>query len=425
MRRLRVPGALRAIATIVAGSLAGQGVVVLSYPLLTRIYDPAEFGLLTVFTSVVSLVAVASTAALEAAISLPVQDQDAAAVAWASLSCVALTTLVTGAVGLVAAEPLAGLLGVPQLADYWWLVPLTVGVVGTYTVLSYWMIRGRSYGALGARNVLQGITQVGVQVGLGAAGVRPLGLLLGLGAGRLAGMGGLVSHRGLLRQPRPRGGAVRGAFRRYRRFPLLALPSAFTNKAGLETPLLLVSALYGDTRAGLLGLTVRVIAGPLTVVGQAVYQVFTGESSAALREPRGTMGSSLRRATRRLLLVGTAPAVVLVVAGPALFALVFGPQWSEAGQYARLLAVAYLAQFAVVPVSATLFLLERQGQEWAWATVRLGLTFVGPAVCGIAGASITAAITALAVGHVASYVLLYLLCVRAADASDRAFHGGR
>jgi O-antigen/teichoic acid export membrane protein len=262
---------------------------------------------------------------------------------------------------------------------------------------------------------------VSTQVGLGLAGVRPLGLLLGVGVGRLVALGGLVSRRGLLRQPRPTLAGMRVAVRRFRRFPLLATPSALINSAGLEVPLLLVSALYGDARAGLLGLTVRVFSGPTAIIGQAVSQVFTGESSAAIREPEGKLGRLLRGAALRLLLLGALPAAVLVVSGPWLFRLVFGPEWTEAGEYARYLALAYLAQFAVTPVSSTLFLLERQGQELAWGATRLLLTAGAVAVCGLAGVSILVAIIALAVGQVISYVLLYVLCLRATDAADEQF----
>ena len=421
MRPLRLPRSLRGVASILAGSVAGQGLVVLAYPLLTRLYDPAEFGLLTVFTSVVSMLAVVSTATLQAAIPLPVEDRDASAVAWAGLSCVGATTVITAALGLVVAGPVADLLGVPQLAGYWWLLALTVLVMGVYLVLSEWMVRDRSYAALGWRNVLQGVSQVATQVGLGAAGVRPIGLLLGLGVGRLAGLGGLVSGRGLLRQARPTVAMVRAAFRRFRAFPLLATPSALVNTAGLEVPLLLVAAIYGDARAGLLGLTVRVIQGPLTIIGMAVKQVFTGESSAELREPTGRTGASVRRAVGRMLLVGAAPAAVLVAFGPDLFGLVFGPQWTEAGDYARWLAVAYLTQFAIVPVSSTLFLLERQGRELGWAVLRLLLTAGGPAICGLLGAPMSVAILTLAAGSTVAYLALYYLCLRAADASDQQF----
>ncbi|HWI00874.1 MAG TPA: hypothetical protein VNT27_11125, partial [Propionibacteriaceae bacterium] len=105
MRGLRLPAPLRGIASILGGSVAGQGVVVLSYPLLTRLYEPAEFGLLTVFTSTVTLLAVLSTAALDGAIPLPVDDRDAAAVAWAALMFVATTSLVTAVVWVLAADP--------------------------------------------------------------------------------------------------------------------------------------------------------------------------------------------------------------------------------------------------------------------------------------------------------------------------------
>ena len=61
MRSRPLPAVLRGITSIVAGSIAGQGLVILSYPLLTRLYDPAEFGLLTVFTSLVGILGVIST----------------------------------------------------------------------------------------------------------------------------------------------------------------------------------------------------------------------------------------------------------------------------------------------------------------------------------------------------------------------------
>jgi len=418
MPSLRLPSALRGITSIISGSIAGQGLVILSYPFLTRLYDPAELGLLAVFTSVVGMVGVIAAGCLEPAIPIPPDDGDAADVAWAALAVVVGTTTVTAVVGLLVGDPLAALLGVPKLAQYWWLVAATVFVLGTYMVLSEWMIRDRTYGALGRRNFLQGVGQAATQLGLGLLGVRPLGLLLGVGVGRALAMGGLVSRGGLLRQRRPTLAGLRAAVRRFRRFPLLAAPSALINSAGLEMPLLLVSALYGDARAGLLGLTVRVFSGPTAIIGQAVSQVYTGETGAAIRSPSGDLGRLLRSAVRRLLLLGAGPALLLVVAGPWMFGLIFGPTWTEAGEYARFLAVAYLAQFAVTPVSSTLFLLERQGQELVWGCLRLLLTAGGVAVCGLLGEPVQIAVVVLAVGHVVSYAVLYGLCLRAVDAAD-------
>lgn len=397
----------------------------LSYPFLTRLYDAAEFGLLTVFTSVVTIIGAVSSAALDRAIPIPPRAEDAADVAWTALTAVLVTTALTVAVGLVVGTPLAELLGVPLLAYYWWLVALTVFVLGAYSVLSVWMVRERSYGALGRRNVLLGVGQVATQVGLGLMQVRPLGLLLGLGVGRLVGCGGLLSAGGLLRQPLPRRGALRRTLRRYRRFPLLTVPAGLLNSGGIEVPLLAVSAFYGDVCAGLLGLTVRVVAAPTMIIGQAIQQVLMGESSAAVRESQGTLASMLRYTVGRLLMVGALPAAVLIVAAPWLFGVVFGPTWTEAGEYARILALAYLLQFAVNPIAATLQLLERQGQSLAWAGARLLLTASGPVVCGLTGAPVLVAIASLAIGHVLGYAIMYGLCLRAAKASDDQHRRGR
>jgi O-antigen/teichoic acid export membrane protein len=425
LRRWQLSPAARGISRIVSGSIAGQGLVILCYPLITRLYDPAEFGLLSVFTAIVGMISIVSSVSLFQAIPMPPDDREAADLAWTALAAVTLTTVLTAAAGLVAGPAIATLLGVPQLARYWWLVALTVFVMGAYLVFSEWMVRDRSYAALGNRNLFMGVGQVATQVGLGLLQVRPLGLLLGIGVGRLCAFGGLLSGGGLLRHARPGFGAMRSVLSRFRRFPLLATPSALLNSAGLEVPLLVISAFYGDARAGLLGLTIRVFSGPTLVIGQAIDQVFSGESSAAIRNPQGTLRSMMRTTVRRLVLIGAAPAVILGLFGPWIFGVIFGPSWVEAGVFAQLLAVPYLMQFAVNPVSGVLLYLERQGQMLGWSAVRLVFTAGGPAACAMAGAPITVAIASLAIGHVVSYGLLYVLCARAVSAADDEYRRRR
>lgn len=417
------PGFGGAVSRILAGSVTGQGLVMLSYPVLARLFDPTEFGLLVVFTSIVSMLGVLSTASLESAVLIPADEDEAAAVAWASLGSVLLTASATALVWWFAGPAIAAALGSPQLGGYWWLFGFTVLAIGTYLLLTEWMVRAQQYGALARRNLLQGVGQVVTQVGLGAAGVRPIGLLLGLGVSRLCGVGGALSQGGLLRRDRPRAAQVWAAVRRYRRFPLVASWSKLINTAGLQLPLLLISVLYGDARAGLLGLVVRVIGGPVGVIGQAVYQVFTAEASAKVRGADRELAAFTRRSVLRMLAVGAGPVALIIALGPFAFGLVFGPEWVQAGHFAQLLALAYLAEFAVTPISQTLFILERQGVQLFWDVTRLLLTAGGALACGVLGAPIDVAVAVLAVAHITSYTLLYLLSMRSARASDRGAVG--
>ncbi|HYH12010.1 MAG TPA: oligosaccharide flippase family protein, partial [Thermomicrobiales bacterium] len=202
--------------------------------------------------------------------------------------------------------------------------------------------------------------------------------------------------------------------------PLVASWSKLLNTAGLQVPFLVIFVAYGDATAGLVGLVVRVVGGPIGVVGQAVYQVFTGEASSRVRNPQGDLAAFTRRFVARLLLIGIGPTVLLIACSPPIFAVVFGDEWRDAGFIAQLLALGYLAQFAVTPISQTLWLLERQGRQLIWDAARLVLTAGGPAVAAVLGASMTVAVAVLAMTHVASYWLMYVLSINAARAADRA-----
>jgi O-antigen/teichoic acid export membrane protein len=408
----------RGLAYILVGASVGHGLILVSSPVLTRLYQPSDFGALTVFTAVAGILSVISTLRLEAAIPLPRADADAAAVAWAALCAVVCLSAGLVPMAGLAAGPVSRAAGSQALNSLWWLLPVTVLATGVNQVLSAWMVRECRYSALGVRNATQGVGQVLAQTAVGLAGARPLGLLVGVGAGRLAGCGGLASRHGLLRQRKVTGRHVASMLRRYRRFPLMATWSALLNSAGLQGPFLILAAAYGQSAIGLVGLTARVLAMPVALIGQAVAAYYLGQASALVRAGTATLHRTLRRAAVNLLLAGLVPAGLLVLFGPSLFAAAFGNAWAGSGEFARIFAAGYLAQFVVSPVSQTLNVLERQGQQLCWDVARSVLTLGGVSGCAATGGSLTDAVTLLSVTHVVTYGLLYLHSARAARRYD-------
>ncbi|MBG0562457.1 lipopolysaccharide biosynthesis protein [Actinoplanes aureus] len=406
--------------SILLGAAAGHGLVLASSPILTRLYDPSDFGALTVFTALAGILAAVSTLRLEAAIPLPRQDADAAAVAWAALCAVGGLSVALAVVAGLSGGPVSRALNAEALHRLWWLLPVTVLAIGVSQVLSAWMVRERRYSALGVRNAAQGFGQTLAQTVTGVLGLRPLGLLIGVAAGRLAGCGGLASRHGLLRQPKVTGRQMAEIVRRYRRFPLMSTWSALFNSVGLHGPLLILAAAYGQVAIGLAGLTVRVLAMPVALIGQAVATHYLGEASALVRAGTTSLHRTLTRTAGRLLLVGVVPAGVLLLFGPPLFGAVFGSAWTPSGEYARVLALGCLAQFVVNPVSQTLNVLERQGQQLRWDVARSVLTLGGVLACAATGVPIIVALLLLSGSHVVAYGWLYLYCARAAARHDAA-----
>jgi O-antigen/teichoic acid export membrane protein len=123
--------------------------------------------------------------------------------------------------------------------------------------------------------------------------------------------------------------------------------------------------------AGWFALAQRILATPV-VLGNAVARVYLSEAPRRARADGAGVYPLFKTTTWRLVVFGVLALGLVVVAGPQLFALVFGSVWTEAGRFAQFLAFMSLGQLVVGPVSQTLTILERQDLQLAWDAVRFG-----------------------------------------------------
>jgi O-antigen/teichoic acid export membrane protein len=323
----------------------------------------------------------------------------------------------------VVAVPFAEMFRLPDLAPVWWWVAAATFAVVLDKVLLTWMVREKRYKALAARNFLQGVGQAGFQVGFGYAPFKSVGLLIGWILGRVVALGGLFSGGGLFAQGVPRPRDLADAWRRYRRFPLVASWAALLNVLGQQAPFLLLGAYYGQATLGLIGMTTRVLTAPVTLIGQAVSRVFQGEGSEAIRLGTKPLRPILRANVKALSAISLPIALILTVVSPPLFSFALGAQWREAGVYAQILAFGYAAQLIVSPISQTLLILEKQGAQLAWDASRMVVTVGGPLLAAILGASPTVAVATLSAGFVVCYGALWWTCHRIAGRYDRSLPG--
>ena len=91
---------------------AGHQLVVLTSPVLTRLYTPEDFGVLAVYASIVSVLVVVTSLRYELAIPLPADDNTAANLLLLALAIVVALTLLNG----LGIWLLGGRIG-------WWLPP--------------------------------------------------------------------------------------------------------------------------------------------------------------------------------------------------------------------------------------------------------------------------------------------------------------
>lgn len=99
------------------------------------------------------------------------------------------------------------------------------------------------------------------------------------------------------------------------------------------------------------------MGAPVRMLSEAASQVFLSEIA---RAEGPAIYRLFSRTALAFLAAGILGALPLLLAGPGLFALVFGEPWREGGVLVQLLVPIYLARFVVVPVSQTLNVTGRQ-----------------------------------------------------------------
>ncbi len=358
----------RGVSVLVGGTAGAQLLAVLAAPLLTRLFTPEDFGLLAVFAGMLALFSVVSSLRYELAIPLPEDDIEAASVVILCMLVVTVSALICGVFVALLAMPVTKALGVPMLAKYLWLLPLGVLVVGGYNALNYWAVRTKQFGTVARTRINQSLGMLAVQLACYKLG--GLALILGQIAGQGAGIVSLA--RAAWAAPAFRQVTWQGVWQaavRYKRFPFFATWDGLSNTAGVELPPLLFAVLFSPAAAGLYTLANRVMSLPMSLVGNAIGQVFFANAAQANRD--GKLGSLVAELHGKLANIGLPPALLLMLLGPDLFALIFGETWRQAGEFARWMAPWLYLVFVSSPLSMLFAVTEKLPQGLAFQIILL------------------------------------------------------
>lgn len=363
---------LRNALMIVGGNGAGHLAILVAAPLLSRLYTPEQFGAYGAFTAVLLMVASVACLRFELAVPVPESDEEGARLATIALVSAAGVGLAAGMVAHFSLWAPGGDAGLRQ-----WAGPaLGLGVIamGAYQAATNWAVRSRHYKVLATSRLTRSIGQVVAQLGLGALGAASTGLALGHVAGSFTGLTRLsnLTARAIL-QVRPRWSELLETAKRFRRFPLYSVPSGLLNSAGNQLPLLIVIGAYGLEVGGAFAFAQRIVAAPITVVSQAIGQVFVGEVRRLLASDRQRAAALYLGTIGRMAALAVIPAALLAALAAPAFRLAFGDQWVDSGRIVSVLVPMLLTQFAVLPVSSVLNLLGRTRLQLVYDALRIML----------------------------------------------------
>jgi len=364
---------IKGVALLTGGVVLGRAIVVLASPILTRIYTPKDFGVLAVYSSLLSIVSVIACLRYEVAIPIPEEDEDAAAILQLALIVLVLFAFL-GSLFIVrkCGDWIVRCLNISSLFPYLWMVPLGVLIVGVFQILNYWAIRKQDFGPIAQARVGQNFAMVLSQVSYGYVKGGPVGLLLGRVIGPTIGslLLALRAIKGNKIFISPIGIRKIGKVGwRYRKFPIFSSWAGIFNTLSVQIPTLLLSGFFGSSVTGLYALSYQVAGMPMQLIGQSVGQVFF--SKAAEAKHQGNVSYITEVVFKHLVVFAFPFFLLLALSAPDLFSFVFGSKWIRAGVYTRWLTPWLFLVFITSPLSTLFLVMEKQWQDMAFQIVLL------------------------------------------------------
>ncbi|MFS2162733.1 oligosaccharide flippase family protein [Variovorax sp. Root434] len=361
LRSMNRTGFARSVGVLVGGTAFAQAFSILVLPLVTRLYTPADFSVLAVFASILSIVSVAACLRLEIAIPLPEDDEDAANLLAVALCTCTIVAVLAGVVIWCFPAQITALVGQPALRPYLWLLPIGIWLGSAYAAVQFWATRKKRFSGIAKTRMTQAIGGAGTQIGMGWAGLAPLGLLVGQvvnsGAG-LLGLGRVALREDRTAFQRVNWSGMSRVFRKYDRFPKYSTFEAFANSASIQLPVLFIAGIAVGPEAGYLMLAMRAMAVPMGLIGAAVSQVYLSRAPEELRARR--LSGFTLQIIGGLAKSGVGPLLFAGIVSPTFFPLIFGEKWLRAGELVAWMTPWFVMQFLASPISMTLHVTGNQ-----------------------------------------------------------------
>ena len=378
------------VLTLVTGTTVSLIITILASPIITRLYGPAAFGLVALFTSITGILGVIVCLRYELAIVLPKSDEEAANIFGLCMLLVVVVSVITIPLLIILEQPLVQFLKAPQLGQFFWLIPPTLLISGTFLALNYWNTRTKQFKRLSIARISSSFSTTGTQLGMGFLGYTSGGVLIyanilgQLVSTSVLGIQIMRDHLSFFKQNISWKGMTE-TFRRYSNFPKYDVWSALINQISWQVPVLLLSSFFSTTIVGYYSLGMMMVTLPMSLIGGAIAQVFF--QRAAIAQHEGSLAIIFEDAYSFLLKISLFPLLLLTFIGQDLFILIFGPSWGEAGFYIQILSVWAVFFFISSPISAILSIAGKQKTGLVLSSINLITRFSSIYIGGILGSA--------------------------------------
>lgn len=359
LKKLKESSFLANVATLISGSLISHGIILVSAPVLTRIYSPQDFGLYGLYTSIVSVLVVIASFKYEAAIMLPKKNKNAQNLLFLSVFIVIFISILSFILLFFLKDFLINKI---NIESFIYLIPIGVLLGGLTQALTSWNSRNKKYWNISNSKILSSSSAVSTQITIKSFDFSSIGLILGAITGNIINFSTLLFSSLKSNTLKMNYISKKRLFfnlKKYKNFPKYQMLANLIYALSQNIAIILITLLYSPIIAGFYALTVRVLVFPANLIGQSIKEVYYQRATESYHKT-GCLKDIFIKTTLGLIKLYFFPLLLFAIFSPTFFTFFFGKNWIVSGTLAQFSVISTFSTLINTPASISLLILNLQ-----------------------------------------------------------------
>lgn len=341
---------------MILSSGIAQVILIITTPIITRLYSPTEFGEFTIFSNIAMILIPIINARYDLLIVNTKNDRSANILSQISFLISLLILLI-----LIPIFAISAWLSPNFILDFIFII-IMLFLVSLTNIFTNYLNKERKYKVLSLINVFRAGSMALLQIIFGLLALGSLGLIIGFSLSYIAGITlgykTFKKHFNIVRDKEE----TKALFLENKNQLVYSTPSILLNSLSFSVVVFFIGILYTNTEVGIYGMAIRVLGIPVTIISLGLSKIFMQQANDYYIE-YGNFRNLLLKFSSILVIVSIILYVPLYLFSEELVNILLGHSWVDAITVIKIVIPLFVIRLIVSTVSLSVIVLQKQQLE--------------------------------------------------------------
>ncbi|HCY7747434.1 TPA: type 8 capsular polysaccharide synthesis protein Cap8K [Staphylococcus aureus] len=341
---------------MILSSGIAQVILIITTPIITRLYSPTEFGEFTIFSNIAMILIPIINARYDLLIVNTKNDRSANILSQISFLISLLILLI-----LIPIFAISAWLYPNFILDFIFII-IMLFLVSLTNIFTNYLNKERKYKVLSLINVFRAGSMALLQIIFGLLALGSLGLIIGFSLSYIAGITlgykTFKKHFNIVRDKEE----TKALFLENKNQLVYSTPSILLNSLSFSVVVFFIGILYTNTEVGIYGMAIRVLGIPVTIISLGLSKIFMQQANDYYIE-YGNFRNLLLKFSSVLVIVSIILYVPLYLFSEELVNILLGHSWVDAITVIKIVIPLFVIRLIVSTVSLSVIVLQKQQLE--------------------------------------------------------------